>query len=226
MKKIWTLIFFTAWFFIILPSAAFSEPYDEEGSYIEDSDDGDGAVYQSEEENAIPSGEDFYPEEQQKTVRRDPDPLPDYYDGSPYASSFYSRLPQSITSGEKVIIVNPRLHTWGAYTKEGHLVRAGLATSGSTWCSDLGRSCRTKVGTFRINSLGNQSCISSRYPLGKGGAPMPYCMYFNGNQGIHGSYAVSEGNHSHGCVRVSVADAEWIRFHFATMGTKVIVMRY
>lgn len=138
------------------------------------------------------------------------------------------RLPRKINPpGEKVIIVDPRSHGWGAYTPEGILVRSGLATAGGKWCRDTGRSCRTSVGSFRIFSLGNSDCVSSIYPLEEGGgAPMPYCMFFNGSQGLHGSNQVREANVSHGCVRVSVGDAEWIRFQFATIGTKVIVMPY
>lgn len=128
--------------------------------------------------------------------------------------------------GEKVIIINPRTHTWGAYNSAGELLKSGTATAGSRWCSDIGRSCRTKVGSFRISSLGSRSCVSSRYPVGKGGAPMPYCMFFNGSQGLHGSYNVVRGNVSHGCVRVHVKDAAWIRFNFATIGTKVVVLGY
>jgi lipoprotein-anchoring transpeptidase ErfK/SrfK len=59
-----------------------------------------------------------------------------------------------------------------------------------------------------------------------GGAPMPYCMFFNGSQGLHGSYEVVDGNASHGCVRMTVSDAEWVRFNFATIGTKVVVRPY
>jgi lipoprotein-anchoring transpeptidase ErfK/SrfK len=55
---------------------------------------------------------------------------------------------------------------------------------------------------------------------------MPYCMFFNGNQGLHGSYNVVDGNASHGCVRMTVSDAEWVRFNFANIGTKVIVRPY
>lgn len=229
MKKKWTFVFFAAGLFLY-SSSAFSESmyYEDEGGY----DDG-GMDYQYQEDTNQMDDQyndsGYYEEEgeRQITTKSPRDPLPDYYDGSPYSSSFYSRLPKNADyHGEKVIIVNPRLHVWGAYTAEGRLLRAGLATAGSSWCSDLHRSCRTKVGTFRINSLGNHNCVSSRYPLGKGGAPMPYCMYFNGNQGIHGSNAIAEANLSHGCVRVSVADAEWLRFHFVTVGTKVIVTGY
>ena len=55
---------------------------------------------------------------------------------------------------------------------------------------------------------------------------MPYCVFFNKNQGLHGSQYVMEGNQSHGCVRLSVDDAEWVRFNFANIGTKVIVRPY
>lgn len=55
---------------------------------------------------------------------------------------------------------------------------------------------------------------------------MPYCMFFNGNQALHGSHELAEGNISHGCVRISVDDAYWVRFNFANVGTKVIVMSY
>ncbi len=129
--------------------------------------------------------------------------------------------------GEKKIVVDPVNHTWHAYAANGKLLRSGIATAGGRWCSDIGRGCKTKSGTFRIASLGSASCVSSKYPVERGGgAPMPYCMFFNGHQGLHGSYNVVRGNVSHGCVRLKVADAKWIRFNFATIGTKVIVKPY
>lgn len=147
--------------------------------------------------------------------------------GGAYLGSYYSRLPAQISApGENVIVVAPSVHAWGAYSPQGKLIRAGLVTAGSNYCPDIGRSCRTKVGTFRIFSLGSASCKSSRYPVGKGGAPMPYCMYFNRNQALHGSHELVEGNVSHGCVRMPVSDAEWLRFNFAHIGTKVIVKPY
>ena len=144
----------------------------------------------------------------------------------PPLPNYANRLPKKITTSEKVVLVDPRVHAWGAYTANGELVRAGLATAGSSWCSDIKRACRTKPGSFRIQSLGNANCKSSIYPLPRGGAPMPYCMFFNKNQGLHGSYNVVEGNVSHGCVRLRVHDAEWLRFQFVKMGTKVIVKPY
>ena len=135
-------------------------------------------------------------------------------------------MPQRIYTGEKTILIDPNVHAWGAYDADGYLVRAGLATAGSDWCGDINRACHTRPGSFRIFSLGSEACKSSIYPLPKGGAPMPYCMFFNGNQGLHGSYQVVEGNVSHGCVRLQVFDAKWIRFDFARVGTKVIVKPY
>lgn len=141
-------------------------------------------------------------------------------------ANYASRLPQNITTREKVIVIDPRVHAWGAYDSGGNLLRAGLATAGSSWCPDIKRACRTRAGSFRIKSLGSAGCKSTIYPLPRGGAPMPYCMFFNGHQGLHGSPYTVEGNVSHGCVRVRVDDAEWIRFDFARIGTKIIVRSY
>lgn len=140
--------------------------------------------------------------------------------------NYESRIPPRIATGEKTIVVDPRVHVWGAYGADGGLQRAGLATAGGDWCPDIGRPCHTRIGYFRINSLGSPECKSSKYPLPRGGAPMPYCMFFNGNQGLHGSYEVVEDNVSHGCVRLQVADAEWLRYNFANVGTRVIVRPY
>lgn len=138
---------------------------------------------------------------------------------------YEARLPHTIASTEKAVLVDPNVHAWGAY-ENGNLIKAGIATAGSNWCPDIGRPCRTKSGTFRIQSLGSQDCKSHIFPVPRGGAPMPYCMYFNGGQALHGSYETAEANISHGCVRMNVSDAEWLRFNFANVGTKVIVKSY
>ena len=140
---------------------------------------------------------------------------------------YSARMPKTIKSlGEKVVMVDPNVHAWGAYDAQGNLIKGGLATAGGNWCPDIKRRCHTKSGSFRINSLGAASCKSTLYPRPKGGAPMPYCMFFNGNQGLHGSYNVVDGNASHGCVRLHVKDAEWLRFQFVNIGTKVVVKAY
>lgn len=140
---------------------------------------------------------------------------------------YEERLPASIdTGGEAMILVNPRIHAWGAYDANGQLVRAGLATAGGNYCPDIRKRCRTSVGVFRIYSLGGAGCRSNTYPIPRGGAPMPYCMFFNKGYALHGSPHVFEGNGSHGCVRLKVKDAAWIRFNFAQIGTKVVILPY
>lgn len=139
--------------------------------------------------------------------------------------SVEGRLPQTIASSEKQIIVDPTVHAWGAY-QSGTLVRTGMASAGAAFCPDIGRPCHTATGSFRIQSLGSADCKSTIYPKPKGGAPMPYCMFFHKNMALHGSYDVRDGNVSHGCVRLHVADAEWLRFNFANIGTKVVVKGY
>lgn len=137
---------------------------------------------------------------------------------------------------EKFIVVSPRKHAWGAYDADGTLLAYGLASAGADYCTDIKKPCRTKTGTYRIYAMGDKSCYSARFPLPNGGAPMPYCMYFNRNQALHGSPqgSVVRGNVSHGCVRMHVADAKWLRYQFVEgpkesnehQGTKVIILSY
>lgn len=142
-------------------------------------------------------------------------------------SSNASALPSMIDPpGEKVIVVDPASHSWGAYAPNGMLVRSGLASAGANWCSDMGRQCHTDVGTFRIRTLGSAGCKSPSFPIPRGGAPMPYCMYFNEVQALHGHPHVVAGNISHGCVRLRVGDARWLRYNFANIGTLVVVRPY
>lgn len=148
----------------------------------------------------------------------------------------YSPFPQQIQPPEeKLVMVDLNQHAWGAYDADGTLVRWGPATGGQSWCADIGKSCRTKAGNFRIYSLGSSRCVSSKFPVPRGGAPMPYCMFFNGGQALHGSPGgVIPGNVSHGCVRLFVDDAEWLRYDFVDppmaangyRGTRVIVVPY
>jgi lipoprotein-anchoring transpeptidase ErfK/SrfK len=149
--------------------------------------------------------------------------------------SVFASLPSFIPAeGQKKIIVNPQIHRWAAYNEDGKLVKSGLATAGKDYCPDIGRACRTQSGTFRIYSLGEANCRSRKFPVGRGGAPMPYCMFFNGGQALHGSYQVVPANISHGCVRLRVKDAKWLRYNFAEeptaqnedLGTIVIIKSY
>lgn len=154
--------------------------------------------------------------------------------GSAFATD-NAPLPEYIKApSEKLVVVDPTEHVWGAYNAKGKLIRWGIATTGAAYCSDIRQSCRTKSGEFRIYSLGDGGCISSKYPIPGGGAPMPYCMYFNGSQALHGSDDVQYSNASHGCVRMHVEDAKWLRYHFAEgpragngyRGTRVLIKGY
>lgn len=128
--------------------------------------------------------------------------------------------------GEKIFVFSPRLKQWAAYTPSGVRVGYGIANGGSNWCEELGRPCKTPVGYHRIHRKGTFECKSSRYPLPKGGAPMPYCMHFSDGYAIHGSPYISDRNSSHGCIRVKTNAANWLSKNFIGIGTKVIVMAY
>jgi len=123
-------------------------------------------------------------------------------------------------------VFNPNTLTWKAINENGKVVRSGRGSGGRRYCPDIGRSCKTPSGVYSIISKGGSGCRSSRYPVGKGGAPMPYCMFFSKYYAIHGSYDVPNHNASHGCVRVRPSDASWLSRNFIHVGTKVIIKSY
>lgn len=144
-----------------------------------------------------------------------------------YNVADYSSLPRRIAPhGERVFIFSPRMLRWAAYDAQGYRVSGGIANGGAHHCEDLGRPCRTPRGTFRIHTKKGADCISNKFPLPDGGAPMPYCMFFNGGYAIHGSPYISGSNTSHGCIRVHTGAARWLHRHFLSRGTKVIVLPY
>lgn len=132
---------------------------------------------------------------------------------------------------EKQIIVDQEKLAWGAYDAQGNLVWWGPISSGRDKCSDSNRSCRTLSGIFRVFSKENAKCVSDVFPIGKGGAKMPFCMYFHKGFALHGSDDIPGVRASHGCVRMFVEDAKWLNLNFVElssernhfMGTKVIV---
>jgi hypothetical protein len=170
---------------------------------------------------------------QQAETSPNPD-LPLFHGHAPYSAAFneskyQSMLPAEIHMGhEKVILVNPKLYAWGAYDEDGHLVRGGIANAGAGFCKDEGHPCRTTSGTFHLYSLGDVNCASHIYPIPKGGALMPYCMFFHNGQSFHGTPdpMLVDANISHGCVHMRIPDAEWLRYNFAGVGTKVVIMAY
>ena len=132
---------------------------------------------------------------------------------------------------EKQIIVDQEKLAYGAYDAGGNLVWWGPISSGRDKCSDSNRSCRTLTGIFRVFSKENIKCTSNVFPIGKGGAKMPFCMYFHKGFALHGSTDIPGERASHGCVRMFTQDAKWLNLNFVElsserndfMGTKVIV---
>lgn len=132
---------------------------------------------------------------------------------------------------EKQIIVDQEKLAWGAYDPQGNLVMWGPISSGRDKCSDSNKSCRTLTGIFRMFSKENERCTSDVFPIGKGGAKMPFCMYFHKGFALHGSDDIPGQRASHGCVRMFTQDAKWLNQNFVElssernnfMGTKVIV---
>jgi len=139
-------------------------------------------------------------------------------------SSLMLAIPAAMASGE--FVYNPKTLQWKAINGSGQVVRTGRGSAGSSYCPDIHRSCRTPTGTYYVMSKGGAGCHSSRYPVGRGGAPMPYCMFFSKNYAIHGSYEIPHRNASHGCIRVKPQDAHWLSSHFVNVGTKVVVKPY
>lgn len=141
-------------------------------------------------------------------------------------------FPKIITPPEEeTIIFDPRKLAWAAYNKQGELVRWGPASGGNTWCADVKRGCRTARGKFAMYAKKGFTCKSGKYPLPRGGAPMPYCMFFFRGFGIHASPTVPGFNASHGCIRIFKEDAKWLNQQFIDIQknkgrTQVIVLPY
>lgn len=129
------------------------------------------------------------------------------------------------TNGKKLILVNLTYQAFGAYDNDGQLVHWGPVSGGKGYCPDVGRACNTAQGNFKIFRKQGEECVSSKFPIEtNGGAPMPYCMHFNGGFALHGS-TLPGYNASHGCVRLFPEDAKWLNQDFAPIGTQVIVTR-
>lgn len=117
--------------------------------------------------------------------------------------------------GEKQIIVDQEKLAWAAYNASGKLVLWGPLSSGKDLCGDIRGSCRTLTGIYRVFSKEGVRCRSKIFPVGKGGAKMPYCMYFHKGFALHGSDDMPGVRASHGCVRIFTRDAKWLNDNFA-----------
>ena len=132
---------------------------------------------------------------------------------------------QRDTHGKKLIYVSLSKQAFGAYDANGKLVYWGPVSGGRGYCADIGIACNTATGSFKVYRKQGDECISSKFPVEtSGGAPMPYCMHFNGGFALHGS-TLPGYNASHGCVRLFPEDAKWLNQDFANIGTPVVISR-
>lgn len=138
-----------------------------------------------------------------------------------------SPLPAQISGyGMPTIRVELSQLAWGAYDPSGSLLRWGPVSGGKNWCADVRSQCQTATGSFTVYNKRGAGCTSKKFPIPRGGAPMPYCMFFHGGFALHGSATVPGYNASHGCVRIFTDDAKWLNQNFvSTGGTKVIVRK-
>lgn len=152
-------------------------------------------------------------------------------DGNTYFDERYQKYAYNTpeykeTHGRSLFIFDPNIHRWMAYNSSGELVGSGKASGGRGFCPDIHRRCKTPIGTFRVYSMGGPGCVSTKFPVGRGGAPMPYCMFFHGGFAIHGSYELPNYNASHGCIRVEPSAARWLQENVIGIGTTVVVKPY
>lgn len=147
------------------------------------------------------------------------------YERTPNYKKMSNKRSSFIGGSGKTFVFDPKSLSWAAYAN-GSLINSGRASGGRFYCSDIHRPCKTPVGVFRVGHKGGPDCKSSKYPIGKGNAPMPWCMFFKGGFAIHGSWSVPGYNASHGCIRVPPSDARWLNQNFMSPGTKVVVKSY
>jgi lipoprotein-anchoring transpeptidase ErfK/SrfK len=114
--------------------------------------------------------------------------------------------------GAKWIDVNLSTQTLVAYSGQVPIFQARVST-GTAWTP-------TVVGTYSIYVKYVSAPMSGPgYYL----PDVPYIMYFYRGYGLHGTYWHNNFGQpmSHGCVNLSVADAEWL-FNWAEVGTTVV----
>lgn len=141
-------------------------------------------------------------------------------------SVYFQSLLAANSASDRVFIFDPKQHKWYAL-EDGRVIKSGVASGGADYCSDVKRACRTPSGTYKVILKRGADCRSSRYPLGKGGAPMGYCVFFSKYYAIHASNNVpADRNASHGCIRVKNEAAKWLNQDFLQVGDTVIVKPY
>jgi len=123
-------------------------------------------------------------------------------------------------TGKKLILVDQEQFAWGAFDEEGELQWWGPTSSGKNYCKDVKRACKTITGSFYVFNKDGRKCHSSIFPVGRGGARMPYCMFFYRGYALHGSNEVPGYRDSHGCIRLFTEDARWLNNDFIELPSK------
>ena len=137
----------------------------------------------------------------------------------------FSPLPVQINpDGHRHLVIDLKKFAFGAYNKQGQLIHWGPARGGSMKCPLSNKSCQSVLGHYKIYRMKGADCYSRTYPLiAKGGAPMPYCMFYYKGYAIHASTLSGFFNHSRGCIRLFYDDAKWLNQDFVKIGTQVTV---
>jgi lipoprotein-anchoring transpeptidase ErfK/SrfK len=119
----------------------------------------------------------------------------------------------SAPSAGRKVVVSLSSQTLRAM-EDGRTVASFTISSGKAWTP-------TPVGRFRIYSrLRSQTMSGPGYYL----TGVPHVQYFVGNYALHGAYwhNLFGTPTSHGCVNLTLADAEWL-WDWTAIGTEVIV---
>ena len=102
--------------------------------------------------------------------------------------------------------------------QDGQVVKSFLASTGKPGTP-------TYTGTYRIGwkltmqNMGNKDLTKAPYYYTEN---VPWVMYFNGDQALHGAYWHNNFGHvmSHGCINLRIGDAKYL-FDWAPVGTVV-----
>jgi hypothetical protein len=145
-----------------------------------------------------------------------------------------SPFPQTIQSdGEKSVRVDLSQFAWAAYNETGQLIKWGPVSPGTEQCLDVPSGCSTPKGSFRVVRKQGADCVSNSFPHRingvRGGAEMPYCVFFYRGYALHGSHDLPGYEASYGCLRLFIEDAQWLNEQFVELpsvgvkGTKIVI---
>jgi hypothetical protein len=128
--------------------------------------------------------------------------LPSHYDLDPRAYAPFPRHYAGAEGFDKLFIIHKGVQAWAAY-EQGRLERWGLVNTGAA-------ESRTPAGRFNFNWQ-EERRVSTLSPPGETWL-MRYVFNFHHERGIHiHQYQMPTGEPaSHGCVRLILADAQWI----------------